>query len=71
MMGPLIRAPLTAKSKQIKAEETQELSQYLKPNQLSEWRDIQSQMDQKDKGNRDADADTDEYSNLPKNTPSQ
>lgn len=52
----------------IEAAETQDLSQYLKPNQLSEWRSMQAQTEPQ-KGDENADAD--QYSNLPRNAPSQ
>ena len=47
-------------------EETQELSAYFKPYQLSEWRSMQKQMGRfSDRG----DSNVDDYSNLPKNNP--
>jgi len=56
----------------IEAQETQEISAYLKPNQITEWRDLQGQIYQlKDGQNRDgdpnADADADRYTNMPGN----
>ncbi len=51
--------------------ETQELSAYLKPDQLSRWRALQAQMnqseDQLDDEDVDADADDPKYTNYPTN----
>ena len=56
----------------IEAQETQELATYLKPYQLSEWRQMQSQMDQgKGQDSGEATSDSDQYSNLPKNNSPQ
>lgn len=61
--GTINPSAIDSQKQGIEAEETQELSQYLKPYQLSEWRDMQNHIyQQKDKG----EADSDTYSNLPK-----
>ena len=51
----------------LEAAETQELSQYLKPNQVSLWWGMQGQMEHRkvNISNDHADADADRYSNLP------
>ena len=52
----------------LEAQETQELAQYLKPNQLSQWREMQGQMfQQKDSDDDEANAteDADRYTNMP------
>ena len=53
-------------------QETQEISQYLKPDQLSRWRQMQSQMDEQEEPQDNSDSnsttnsvDDDRYSNLP------
>jgi len=45
--------------------ETQELSQYFKPNQLSEWRDMQSQIYRQNGQDSGDNSNADQYSNLP------
>ncbi len=69
--GNMNQSAIDSQRQGIEEEETQELSVYLKPYQLSEWRAMQSQMDQaQGSGSSDDSADADEYSNLPRNTPS-
>jgi len=69
--GTINPSTIDSQRQDLEASETQELSQYLKPYQLSEWRQMQGQLDQqKDNGNGDADPDADEYSNLPNSAPS-
>jgi septal ring factor EnvC (AmiA/AmiB activator) len=71
--GRMNPSAIDSQRQEIESEETQELSPYLKAYQLSQWRDMQTQMyQQKDKDSSDdSDAGADEYSNLPKNTPAQ
>ena len=70
--GTINPSAIDSQRQAIEAQETQEISAYLKPNQLSEWRDMQAQMDRpKDKENSNddpnADAEADRYTNLPGN----
>jgi hypothetical protein len=68
--GTINPSAIDSQRQGIEAEETQELSQYLKPNQLSEWNSMQGQLyQQKDTGDTNADSDT--YSNLPRDTSQQ
>ncbi len=68
--GTINPSAIDSQRQGLEAAETQELSQYLKPYQLSEWRSMQGQMDQqKDKDNSDANVDADQYSNLPRDNP--
>ena len=59
---------IDSQKQQIKAAEDQGISQYLSSDQLSQWNNIQGQMDQQ-QGKDDSDADTDKYSNLPRENP--
>jgi hemerythrin-like domain-containing protein len=68
--GTINQSAIDSQKQQIKAVEDQGLSQYLDPNQISQWNYIQSQ-DQKGKDDADGGADADEYSNLPRDIPSQ
>ena len=54
----------------IEDSETQDLSQYLKPNQISEWRDLQHQL-YPSNGKEGSDGASDQYSNLPGKSPGQ
>jgi len=64
--GTINSSSIDSQRQGIEASETQELSQYLKPNQSSQWRQLQSQMDQqKPQDNLDSSVDADKYSNLP------
>jgi hypothetical protein len=54
----------------IEAEETQDLSQYLLPYQLSEWRSLQKKLSRQSVGGNDSgegQSDANEYSNYPHN----
>ncbi|MBF0571076.1 MAG: hypothetical protein HQL12_04325 [Candidatus Omnitrophica bacterium] len=63
--GSINQSSIDSQRQGLQAAETQELSQYLKPDQLSLWRGMQNQMDkQKDKDN--GNGDLDQYSNLPR-----
>jgi len=65
--GTINPSAIDSQKQQLKAAEAQELSQYLRPDQMSQWNYIQGQMEQKkDKDSSDGNADTDEYSNLPR-----
>jgi hypothetical protein len=69
--GTINQSAIDSQRQQIKAAEDQGIAQYLRSDQLSEWNNIQSQMDQqkdKDSSGDDAgtSADADEYSNLPR-----
>ena len=68
--GTINQSAIDSQRQGLEASETQELSQYLKPNQLSQWRSLQGQMDAtmgKEVSGRDdgTDSDNDQYSNLP------
>jgi len=66
--GTINQSAIDSQRQGLEAQETQELSVYLKADQLSRWRDMQSQMDQpKDSGSGESDTAADEYSNLPQN----
>ncbi|MBF0512126.1 MAG: hypothetical protein HQL13_07360 [Candidatus Omnitrophica bacterium] len=53
---------------QLEAQETQDISQYLKPYQLTGWRSLQSQLYQQDNSeNNEENEQADKYSNLPGN----
>ncbi len=70
--GTMNPSAIDSQRQQIKAAEEQGMAQYLRSDQLTEWRQIEGQMDQQNgKDNGDSSAGADEYSNLPKNTPSQ
>jgi len=72
--GTMNPSAIDSQKQQIKAAEYQGISQYLRSDQLSEWNNIQSQMDrQKDTYSSDSNsnADTDEYSNMPRSAPPQ
>lgn len=60
--GTINASSVDSQRQQLEAQETQELSQYLKPYQLSEWRTMQAQTE----GGGDSN-NADEYSNLPNN----
>ena len=65
--GTINQSAIDTQEQQIKAAEAQELSPYLRPYQITQWNYIQGQMaPKKDKDGRNAD--TDEYSNLPRNS---
>jgi hypothetical protein len=68
--GTINQSAIDSQRQGIEDAETQELSAYLKPYQLSQWRELQGQIyQQKDNGNSDdANDDADEYSNLPRNS---
>jgi hypothetical protein len=69
--GTINPSAVDSQKQQIKAAEDQGIAQYLRPDQLYQWHNIQGQMDrQKDKEGSDSDAGADEYSNLPKHNPS-
>jgi len=70
--GTINASAIDSQTQGIEAQETQELATYLKPYQLSEWRQMQSQMDQaKGQDSGAAGSDSDQYSNLPKNNSPQ
>jgi hypothetical protein len=70
--GTINPSAIDSQKQQIKAAEDQGIAQYLRPDQLYQWNNIQNQMDQqKDEGMSDSNADVDEYSNLPRNAPSR
>jgi len=69
--GTMNPSAVDSQRQQIKAAEEQGIAQYLRSDQLTEWNQIQGQMDQqKDNGdsdaNVDANTDSDQYSNLPR-----
>jgi len=64
--GTINPSAIDSQKQQIKAAEDQGIAQYLQSDQLSQWRAIESQMDQQS-GNSEANAGADDYSNLPKN----
>jgi hypothetical protein len=64
--GTINASSVDSQRQQLEDAETQDLSQYLKPYQLSEWRNMQAQMDQQGQGNGE-DNGSDEYSNYPQN----
>jgi hypothetical protein len=65
--GTINPSSADSQKQQIKAAEEQGIAQYLRSDQLSEWGQIQDQMDQqKGQDSSDGGADADEYSNLPK-----
>jgi hypothetical protein len=66
--GSINQSSIDSQRQGLEAQETQELSQYLKPNQLSEWRDMQAQLYQTQGSDN---SDSDQYSNLPNNQPQQ
>ena len=61
---------IDSQKQQLKAQEEQGIAQYLRPDQLNEWRQMEGQMD-KQQNSADGDSGADEYSNLPHNAPSQ
>jgi len=64
--GTINSSAVDSQKQGIEAAETQEISSYLKPYQLSEWGQLQAQIyQQHNDGNSDADAGGDQYSNLP------
>ena len=65
--GTINQSAIDSQKQQIKAVEEQGIEQYLRSDQVSQWRMIESQ--EGDKGGSGGDAD--EYSNLPKNTSAQ
>jgi hypothetical protein len=67
--GTINPSAIDSQKKGIEDSETQDLSQYLKPDQLSKWRDMQDQLYQQQINEDDdanAEMDSDTYSNLPK-----
>jgi hypothetical protein len=70
--GTINQSAIDSQKQQLKAQEDQGIAQYLRSDQLSEWRSIESQMDQQNgQDGSGSDSGADEYSNLPKNAPSQ
>ena len=70
--GTINPSAIDSQRQGIEDEETQDLSQYLKPNQITEWRQMQKEI--YEKGNQDSgegSADADGTSNLPNYKPSQ
>ena len=64
--GTINPSAVDSQKQGLEAQETQELSPYLKPDQLSRWGSIQGQIfPQKDKDSGDENTDTDQYSNMP------
>lgn len=69
--GTINPSAIDSQKQQIKAVEEQGIAQYLRPDQLTQWNNIQGQMgQQKDEGG-DSNAGADDYSNLPKNNSPQ
>ena len=70
--GTIDQSAIDSQKQQLKAQEDQGMAQYLRSDQLSQWRMIEGQMDQqKGQDSSGSDSGADEYSNLPKNAPSQ
>jgi hypothetical protein len=69
--GTINQSAVQSQRQGIEDAETQELSAYLKPNQLSEWRSMQAELyPSADSGSEGDNEGSDQYSNLPTN-PSQ
>jgi len=69
--GTMNSSAVDSQKQQLEAVEEQGLSQYLKPYQLSEWRQMQAQMQQKDGDGKDSSDDADVYTNYPRDVSSQ
>jgi hypothetical protein len=69
--GTMNQSAIESQKQQIKAAEDQGIAQYLRSDQLSQWRTIESQTGQPKDNGSDSDADANDYSNLPRNIPSQ
>ena len=67
--GTINPSAIDSQRAQLKSAESQELSPYLKPYQISQWNSIQGQMEQmKDKDSNEGNAEADQYSNLPRSS---
>jgi hypothetical protein len=64
--GTINPSAIDSQTQQIKAAEAQELSQYLRPDQISQWSYMQGQTGQEKDKDSDVHEDTDEYTNLPR-----
>ena len=66
--GTINPSAIDSQKQQIKAAEDQGIAQYLRPDQLSQWNNIQNQTDQQDNGSGDTNSEMgDEY--LPSDNP--
>jgi hypothetical protein len=63
--GTINQSTIDSQRQQIKAAEDQGIAQYLRSDQLSQWNNIQGQMEQQKDKDPGSNAGSDEYSNLP------
>jgi hypothetical protein len=70
--GTINPSAIDSQRQQLQAAEDQDMSQYLTPNEISQWNYIRSQsQEQADKDGSDNNADADIYSNLPRDISAQ
>ena len=70
--GTINQSAIDSQKQQLKAIEDQGIAQYLRSDQLSEWRNIQGQMGkQNDKNSSDSNEGADIYSNYPRDISTQ